>query len=712
MFSEAQLSPESLALARAWRGSGSQAPPGAEYAPWDDDGATFDSGWSEVSDTTLDSASYRSNSSMGELRVRSDYDAFSMGTRSRASSLTAERTGSDVGSDGSDLNFSAPRRPSKVFEVLVREAKRIARTRDLFTTPGEAGCDQLFAEIAEGQRQISLATFDAGVSRCVPQLRNRKGAGGLSLLRRAFASVDRNGDGFVKRRDFRALLEHAEFFNNMTALWEAMDGDTAIGRVYRADFLEFGSKLRRRGKPDPTQTALERAFASMDNDRNGYMDFGDFCEWTGAHFANFRAATAWEASRQPPARSGEHLWRELSEKERAAATGLGWTESSWTAGNTDVFNQLWSSLSYEEQRWARMLRYDGSDFAGDEEPLSPLTSQVVSADSKSPTQPPEAADGPAAASPTGAPDSSSSPSPVAGAVSIASQEDALRFLGSLTNTSLLDCRDLQYAQAHVSEVVMQKRIASITSQLNGRIGVAAVVDALFDDDRFDDEAETTREPDDVAILRRFYTLHPRGQQAAAKWGGTKDWGDTEWRGKINSMALHFKSKATKKKPVGKVAGARGGGRGKTDYRELMYTSIAKKWGVDPRTLVLEEAAGGGAGSYSPSFLQEDGDGAKSEPEPEPEPGSEDGGGGSEQADSHPRAGSGPPPPARPPGEEEAETAAFDIARKQAEEEQGAAAGGGGGGWFARLRCCVAQPAPTAYHEQAESDTIPEGVPPQ
>ena len=183
MFSEAQLSPESLALARAWRGSGSQAPPGAEYAPWDDDGATFDSGWSEVSDTTLDSASYRSNSSMGELRVRSDYDAFSMGTRSRASSLTAERTGSDVGSDGSDLNFSAPRRPSKVFEVLVREAKRIARTRDLFTTPGEAGCDQLFAEIAEGQRQISLATFDAGVSRCVPQLRNRKGAGGLSLLR-------------------------------------------------------------------------------------------------------------------------------------------------------------------------------------------------------------------------------------------------------------------------------------------------------------------------------------------------------------------------------------------------------------------------------------------------------------------------------------------------------------------------------------------------
>ena len=63
-------------------------------------------------------------------------------------------------------------------------------------------------------------------------------------------------------------------------------------------------------------------------------------------------------------------------------------------------------------------------------------------------------------------------------------------------------------------------------------------------------------------------------------------------------------------------------------------------------------------------------------------------------------------------QEEAETAAFDIARKQAEEEQGAAAGGGGGGWFARLRCCVAQPAPTAYHEQAESDTIPEGVPPQ
>ena len=220
----------------------------------------------------------------------------------------------------------------------------------------------------------------------------------------------------------------------------------------------------------------------------------------------------------PPAsaRSGEHLWRELSEKERTAATGLGWTESSWTAGNTDVFNQLWSNLSYEEQRWARMLRYDGSDFAGDEEPLSPLTSQVVSADSKSPTQPPEAADGPAAASPTGAPDSSSSPSPVAGAVSIASQEDALRFLGSLTNTSLLDCRDLQYAQAHVSEVVMQKRIASITSQLNGRIGVAAVVDALFDDDRFDDEAETTREPDDAVEPRRR-SVGEAGAVGAAKF---------------------------------------------------------------------------------------------------------------------------------------------------------------------------------------------------
>eukprot|EP01048_Picozoa_sp_COSAG05_P023540 COSAG05_NODE_5143_length_1253_cov_87.784229_1_plen_290_part_10 len=66
-------------------------------------------------------------------------------------------------------------------------------------------------------------------------------------------------------------------------------------------------------------------------------------------------------SELPPLHRG---WEDLNEKQRRAATRLGWSRSSWEQGDASVFDVTggWSSLTPGQRRAATTLRLDQNDF--------------------------------------------------------------------------------------------------------------------------------------------------------------------------------------------------------------------------------------------------------------------------------------------------------------------------------------------------------------
>ena len=100
---------------------------------------------------------------------------------------------------------------------------------------------------------------------------------------RAYKASDKNGTGFVSKKEFNFFLDFLVHYNN---LWQAFDHiDTDDDRrVTFEEFVKGADSLRIR----KSQEELRRVFDSMDNNGGGYVLFDEFC----AALAELKAAAA------------------------------------------------------------------------------------------------------------------------------------------------------------------------------------------------------------------------------------------------------------------------------------------------------------------------------------------------------------------------------------------------------------------------------------
>ena len=70
-----------------------------------------------------------------------------------------------------------------------------------------------------GNGSLSLAEIDKAIVELWPQFDHKK------AVLRAYKAADRNGDGFIRRREFRLLLEYIIYFNRLWDTFESIDAN-------------------------------------------------------------------------------------------------------------------------------------------------------------------------------------------------------------------------------------------------------------------------------------------------------------------------------------------------------------------------------------------------------------------------------------------------------------------------------------------------------
>jgi Ca2+-binding EF-hand superfamily protein len=135
--------------------------------------------------------------------------------------------------------------------------------------PDSAKRDELFRRVDyNGNGILSLAEIDKAVLELWPQFDHKR------ALMRAYKAADRNGDGFIRRREFRLLLKYIIYFNDMWERFDEIDRD----HDHRLTLAEFVAGCVTVGI-QLTQATAAAEFSAMDENGGGYVLFDEFCHW-------------------------------------------------------------------------------------------------------------------------------------------------------------------------------------------------------------------------------------------------------------------------------------------------------------------------------------------------------------------------------------------------------------------------------------------------
>lgn len=122
-----------------------------------------------------------------------------------------------------------------------------------------------------GSGKISLAEIDNWAEKKMPILDNKP-----ALMRAYKLTTLRDGDGdsYVEKKEFPALLRNLVYFNRVFAVFDAID----TGDDRRMDLAEFKKGLPHVGMNLPDDEA-EAMFAEIDTNGGGQVLFDEFCIW-------------------------------------------------------------------------------------------------------------------------------------------------------------------------------------------------------------------------------------------------------------------------------------------------------------------------------------------------------------------------------------------------------------------------------------------------
>ena len=169
----------------------------------------------------------------------------------------------DIESDITNLEIT-PKFETEKFDQLEKEIlERISTYK---------GIDSLWKSLDfNGNNIVSLAEIDKFVLENFPLLNNKP------ALIRAYKKTtmkDGDGDSWVEKKEFRALLSNLFYFNKLFQAFQALDEDNDR----RLDLEEFKESCYVLGLNYSDEEA-EAEFKSIDKNGGGIVLFIEFCDW-------------------------------------------------------------------------------------------------------------------------------------------------------------------------------------------------------------------------------------------------------------------------------------------------------------------------------------------------------------------------------------------------------------------------------------------------
>lgn len=133
------------------------------------------------------------------------------------------------------------------------------------TVPTNEECTALWDRLDYNSNgMLSLAELDKGIIAEWPNL-NHKPA-----IMRAYKASDKNGDGFITKKEFRFFLRYIYYYNDLWQQFAKMDEDADR----RLDAEEFQTISQLVAIDNPSEV-----FEEMDVNKGGYVLFDEFCAW-------------------------------------------------------------------------------------------------------------------------------------------------------------------------------------------------------------------------------------------------------------------------------------------------------------------------------------------------------------------------------------------------------------------------------------------------
>jgi len=137
------------------------------------------------------------------------------------------------------------------------------------TIPAKKEALALFDSMdGNGSGKLSLAELDKGVL----TLFSDKDFNHKPAIMAAYKAADRSGNGFVERREFGYFLRYIVYYNNLWALFSAVDDD-GDRRISKEEFVQSADKL------DGLNGDAETVFSEIDANGGGIILFDELCHW-------------------------------------------------------------------------------------------------------------------------------------------------------------------------------------------------------------------------------------------------------------------------------------------------------------------------------------------------------------------------------------------------------------------------------------------------
>jgi Ca2+-binding EF-hand superfamily protein len=137
-----------------------------------------------------------------------------------------------------------------------------------FKKPSKEEVDDVFRRIDfNGNGMLSLAELDKAVIELWPHFNNKP------AIMRAYKAADRNGTGFISRKEFDLVLDYLAKYNALWNVFSAAD-TSGDGRLTLNEFVTAAAKIPELKDLDPVAV-----FKQLDTNNGGVLLFDEFCHW-------------------------------------------------------------------------------------------------------------------------------------------------------------------------------------------------------------------------------------------------------------------------------------------------------------------------------------------------------------------------------------------------------------------------------------------------